>query len=77
MKFWQFLGAVVLLLIFGAIITRVVYILRTGHDLDADRAASLRGLLGKGTPAAAAQPGTPEPAPMAPTAGFDPAAALV
>jgi hypothetical protein len=44
-SFWHFLGALILLLVAGSFIYRVVYSLRTGRDLEADRAQALANWL--------------------------------
>ncbi len=36
-KFFYWLGAMILLLVLGSFVYRVIYALRTGHDLAADR----------------------------------------
>ncbi len=50
-SFWHFLGLLILLIVAGSLLYKLVYALRTGRDLQADRAGAAAKLL------SAVQPG--------------------
>ena len=67
-KFWMFLGAVVILAIVGGLIYRMTYVLRTGRDLAAERAAAAAALIAANNGTTATQVGN---VPVKPAAVID------
>lgn len=60
-SFWHFLGAVILIWLMGAIVLRIIYVLRTGRDLPHGCGCNDSGAQREPAPVAAAL----QPAPAA------------
>jgi len=60
-NFWLFLGALILLIVIGHLVYPIIYILRTGRDLAADRTKAAADLLAAFNSTTAPAMGQPVP----------------